>query len=256
MPDLFISYKSDEREAARRVAEHFEGLGYDVFWDADTPNGVKWDQHIRAQVAAASATLVLWSRRSVTSDNVVHEAQIAKDRGTYIPVLIEPLNTNELPMGMPRTQMASIYGKGDAAAREWEKLEAEVLELVLAKAPTWLLRLATKFHVKLDRANARQRAAEAKAVALEHEAKRDADAQVAADMKLRTLADELTRVQEESKALRGKLISADQNILTLRGENDLLRASQRQPTVPEREPTMEEILASIRRIIDEETAAA
>jgi hypothetical protein len=140
MSDIFISYKSEDREKARAIAARFEAFGYNVFWDAETPNGANWDQFIRDELKAASAVIVLWSRAAAGSDNVRHEAQIARDGCVYAPVLIEPMEAADLPMGMAAAQMAKLYLSGEALASEWVRLDCAVRDMALARAPRWMRR--------------------------------------------------------------------------------------------------------------------
>jgi hypothetical protein len=78
MADVFLSYSSKDRAAAQRVQEALSARGIDVFWDQATPPGQDWDTWIRSKLANSKLAIVLWSRESVKSDNVRHEALVAR----------------------------------------------------------------------------------------------------------------------------------------------------------------------------------
>lgn len=100
MADIFISYSSQDRAIAQRFEAALGEAGYAVFRDQSTPAGQDWDSWIRGQLASAKLTLVLWSRASVASPNVRHEAIIARESGKLMPVMIDDLAPTDFPMGL------------------------------------------------------------------------------------------------------------------------------------------------------------
>src|SRR5215467_4603831 len=107
MTDIFFSYRSDDRERVRPVRDAFAALGFDVFWDQEVPAGVDWDTWIRRHLAQAKCAIVFWSTTSVTSDNVRHEATIARQQNKLIPVLLAALTAEHFPMGLYAQQAAN-----------------------------------------------------------------------------------------------------------------------------------------------------
>ena len=71
--------------------------GLDVFWDQAVPPGQDWDGWIRSKLSRARVVVVLWSKTSVASPNVRHEAMIARDAGKLVPVLIDDLQPTDFP---------------------------------------------------------------------------------------------------------------------------------------------------------------
>ncbi|MBU6373623.1 MAG: TIR domain-containing protein [Alphaproteobacteria bacterium] len=108
MKDVFLSYSSKDREKAALIERAFEAAGISVFWDQEVPPGRDWDSWIREHLTGAKVAVVLWSKASVASANVKHEAMIAKETGKLIPVLVEPLSPSDFPMGMYLTQAALL----------------------------------------------------------------------------------------------------------------------------------------------------
>src|SRR3712207_2433826 len=91
MPDIFLSYSSKDRAVAERIQAGLAEQGYDVFWDQSTPPGIDWDSWIRAKLADSRCVSVLWSKTSVSSPNVRHEAIIGQQRHKLLPVMIDEL---------------------------------------------------------------------------------------------------------------------------------------------------------------------
>jgi hypothetical protein len=76
--DIFFSYKSVNRDRVRPIRDAFAAEGFDVSWDQEVRVGVDWDSWIRQQLGRSRCAVVFWSTGSIASDNVRHEATIAK----------------------------------------------------------------------------------------------------------------------------------------------------------------------------------
>lgn len=122
MSDIFFSYSSKDRERVRPVHDALVSLGYDVFWDQEVPPGQDWDTWIRDHLAKAQCTVVFWSENSVGSLNVRHEATRASENGKLIPILIDKLGADKLPMGHYTIQAANLAGwNGDVRDPQWAR---------------------------------------------------------------------------------------------------------------------------------------
>ena len=93
MTDVFISYKRDERERCRRIAEKLQALGLTVWFDSKIDAGVDFMKEVDQHVETCKAALVLWSTASVKSDWVISEATAAKNAQKLVSVKIEPCKT-------------------------------------------------------------------------------------------------------------------------------------------------------------------
>src|SRR6516164_6297825 len=134
--DIFFSYSSQDRERVRRVRDALAGKGFDVFWDQQTPAGIDWDTWIRAELGKSKCAVVFWSAASAASDNVRHEATVAKRQGKLISVVIEPLTELDIPLGLYAQQAADLSGwDSDYTDDRWRKF-LEVLEAKLT--PRWM----------------------------------------------------------------------------------------------------------------------
>lgn len=203
MTDIFFSYRSADREHVRPVRDAFASLGFDVFWDQEVPAGVDWDTWIRRHLTQSKCALVFWSRTSATSDNVRHEATVAKQQNKLIPVLLEPLAADEFPMGLYAQQAANLVDwDGDLQSAEWRKLRNYV-EVKLT--PNWVRDRIDELEAELAAERARREAAERRdriwqaQIAKEVEAQQDLRGE--RDKALDEVTALLARVQELSREL-------------------------------------------------------
>jgi hypothetical protein len=132
MPQIFLSYASQDRPRAKAFAEALLDRGWSVFWDRTIPPGRVFDQVIGEALAQAECVVVLWSKASVASNWVKDEISDASERGTLIPALIDDV---ALPLGFRRLQAARIIGWPDKHdANEFEQLVQSVDRLVMKGA--------------------------------------------------------------------------------------------------------------------------
>jgi hypothetical protein len=97
--DLFFSYSRKDRERVGLVRNALAEMGFEVFWDQETPSGTDWDTWIRGELAKSKCAVVFWSATSIVSDNVRHEAVVAKEQRKLISVFLDQLPARDLPMG-------------------------------------------------------------------------------------------------------------------------------------------------------------
>lgn len=140
MPDVFLSYSSKDRAAAERVQAALSARGIDVFWDQETPAGQDWDTWIRGKLNACKVAVALWSRASVKSDNVRHEALVARKANKLLPAMIDTIAAEDLPMGLYMVQTVNLTDWRDANSSGIAKLADEIAARVGKsagpKAPT------------------------------------------------------------------------------------------------------------------------
>jgi len=108
MADVFISYKRDDRPAAKRIAEAVMRHGYSVWMDAELTTGSGWISEVDKQVQTARCVIVCWSQAALQSNNVLGEAKIAAERGVLIPVFIE--DGLRLPPPFNMLQTEGLFG--------------------------------------------------------------------------------------------------------------------------------------------------
>ncbi len=92
--DIFISYKSERRPAARHLKKvletYFRITAEDCVWyDYGLIPGDDFEPRIMAEIEQAKVVVVLWCTMSVKSDWVLKEALEAKRTGKFLPIRIE-----------------------------------------------------------------------------------------------------------------------------------------------------------------------
>jgi hypothetical protein len=172
--DIFFSYKSDDRERVRPIRDAFAALGFEVFWDQQVPAAVDWDTWIRRHLTQSKCAVVFWSAASVSSDNVRHEATVAKQQNKLIPVLLEPLTVEQFPIGLYAQQAVNLADwKGDFESAEWGKLRREA-EAKLT--PPWIRQRIEELEAELVAERARREGVERRDKVLQAQIAKEAQA--------------------------------------------------------------------------------
>ena len=126
MPEVFVSYKAEDRRRIEPLVQALQADGYSVWWDQHIGTGDEWRHTIERQLDSAKCVLVVWSKRSVGPDGnfVRDEASRAQKRHVYVPVLIDSVNP---PLGFGESQAASLRGwKGDRSDPKYQAVLAGV----------------------------------------------------------------------------------------------------------------------------------
>jgi membrane-associated phospholipid phosphatase len=130
--DIFLSYKSEDRERAQRIEHALTALGWDVFWDEELRVGDDFRESLEDELARARCVVVLWSTLSVRSKWVRDEASRADKRGKLFAVRIDDV---DMPLGFGEMQAADLIGwMGDPLAAGFRELK-EGLARRLAPVP-------------------------------------------------------------------------------------------------------------------------
>lgn len=229
MTDIFLSYSSRDRELVRTARDRLADQGFDVFWDQQVPTGTDWDTWIRQHLSKAKCVVVFWSGNAVASDNVRHEAEVAKRQGKLVPAMLEPLAVEQLPMGQYSQQIANLSGwTGDESASEWRKLKTEVEGKL---TPLWVQRTLHEMEAELVAERARREAAERRDKILRDQISKEAQSHQQLRNELDVAQDEIkivsARLEETSRAkseMDGRASRSVQRVREL--ENELHVAGQ------------------------------
>ena len=171
MNDIFLSYARSDLPRVQPVRDALAQRGFSVAWDQEVPAGRDWDAWIRERLSESRCVIVLWSAGSIRSDNVKHEAFIAKQQNKLIPVTLDPIEPGEFPLGLYTTQATSLAGwGGDVDQSEWRKLVADI-ETTLA--PPWVVARLEAVEAELRRERARRDEAERQAQAAREQGSQD-----------------------------------------------------------------------------------
>ena len=196
MTDIFFSYSAKDRERVRPIYQALTAAGFNVFWDLEIPAGKDWDTFIKEQLAEARSAIVFWSLASIASDNVRHEATVAKEQRKLVPVLLDPLRVEQFPMGLFNTQAARLHewsGNGDDP--EWKKLLSEIENKAM---PAWAGRRMENLAAEMRAESLRRKTAEAREDSAEAQLRREIQKQA-------QLRRDRERVQAEMEAARAEL---------------------------------------------------
>lgn len=124
MADVFVSYKSEDRERARLISLALQEEGFDVWWDTSLQAGEDYQEVIDRELRNALIVVVLWSPRSVASRWVRSEATIGDKYGALAPVMIE---TCDLPTAFVLVQTANLtQWRGDRNDPAWRAFAEEI----------------------------------------------------------------------------------------------------------------------------------
>jgi hypothetical protein len=208
MTDIFFSYSSVDRERVRPIHDALVAQGFEVFWDQQVPTGMDWDSWIRQHLTKSKCAIAFWSTASVASDNVRHEATVAKQQGKLISVLLESLTAQQFPMGLYAQQAANLSSwDGDQGHDAWRKFRREY-EAKLT--PLWVRRQIDELEAELVGERARREGAErrdrvlqaqiAKEAEMQQELKRERDSALDEVAALKATVEDLTRSRSEAEA--------------------------------------------------------
>lgn len=90
MTDVFISYKQEERERMRPIANALREMRVEVWFDERLSPDKPFTEEIEEIVHSCKAQLVCWSPAAVRSEWVRGEAEIGRQRQTLVQIMIEP----------------------------------------------------------------------------------------------------------------------------------------------------------------------
>ncbi len=142
MKEVFISYASENRAIAQRVAAGLEAAGIFVWWDRQIQIGSQWDISIEDALASAKCVVVLWTVHAKQSRWVRAEAHASLKNERMVPVMLE---ANSVPLAFTGLQALRFFGwEGAPDSKEFSVL-LNVIKAKLAGKPVILpAEVATK----------------------------------------------------------------------------------------------------------------
>jgi adenylate cyclase len=109
--DIFVSYSRADKARVVPLVAAFEAQGWSVWWDPEITPGDEFDKLIGAELEAARAVVVVWTRSSVESRWVKGEARDAADREILVPVRFE---NARLPIDVRSIHTTEMDGWGES----------------------------------------------------------------------------------------------------------------------------------------------
>jgi len=135
MSDIFISYKREEQVTARKLADALEKEGWTVWWDPKLRAGERFNDVIEKALKESKCVVVMWSKHSVESQYVKHEANYALKRNKLVPVMIE--EEVELPFRFEDLHTPSLLDwDGSKDLPEFRRLVEDIAAIVGPPATT------------------------------------------------------------------------------------------------------------------------
>ncbi len=89
MANIFISYASQDRRLAKRLAGFLEDNGHQIWWDRELIAGQEFADEIDRQLKKADVIIVCWSAKSVGSNWVKSEANEGMRSERLVPVTLD-----------------------------------------------------------------------------------------------------------------------------------------------------------------------
>lgn len=128
MADVFISYKSEDKERAEQVAKGLQKSGLSVWWDSNIEIGSDFQGIIEKELRAAQVVVVLWTAQSVKSLWVRSEATVAEKHNILVPVRLEPC---DIPIPFQLIQTADLTKwQGDLNNSQWHRFTKDVQQKI------------------------------------------------------------------------------------------------------------------------------
>ena len=104
---IFFSYSRDDSEFVLTLAKNLRKAGANIWLDQlDIKPGTRWDKSIETALEESKTLLVILSKSSVASTNVMDEVSYAlEEKKTVVPVLLEDC---DIPFRLRRLQFADF----------------------------------------------------------------------------------------------------------------------------------------------------
>jgi hypothetical protein len=137
--DVFVSYKSEDRERVRLLVASLRRSGLSVWWDQDIPQGAPWEESIAQALNAAKCVIVCWTKLSAhhqTGKKVQVEAREAQDAGKLLQVLLEKVAP---PLFFRQAQAADLATwNGDEGAAKFQVIAQATRDILDGREPASL----------------------------------------------------------------------------------------------------------------------
>ena len=100
MADIFISYAKDDQPLAQRLSAWLETQGWTTWWITNQLGNNKAREPILAELNKSRVVVVLWSKASIASPFVVHQAIAGRDERKLLDVIVPGFQREHVPHGL------------------------------------------------------------------------------------------------------------------------------------------------------------
>ena len=117
MADVFICYSKQDQPLAQRLSEWLETQGWTTWWLTNQLGGNEAREVALAELGKSRVVVVLWSKASIASPFVVHQAIAARDAHKLLDVIVPGFQREHVPLGLRgRSLLKSLDQRVIAAA--------------------------------------------------------------------------------------------------------------------------------------------
>lgn len=130
MADVFISYKRDQRERVRTIADLLKDEKLSVWFDANLEVGRSegFDAEIEREVTSANCVLACWTQAALRSVYVRAEAKKGLERDALVPVLLEECTLPVPFNAIDAVDLTSWHGDKDDPS--WRRTLSQLREKI------------------------------------------------------------------------------------------------------------------------------
>lgn len=123
MAHVFISYARSDKPRVEGILNGLRAAKVDFFYDRSINVKENWEKRLDAELSKASVVLVIWSRNSKKSDQVLRELQVASDLGLdVVQILIDRGLEIPYPYGYQNAADLTRWTGGDFADLHWRQV--------------------------------------------------------------------------------------------------------------------------------------
>jgi len=153
MAEVFISYAKADRNLAQQLAANLEAQGRTTWWDpgVDAPRGAR--DTIERELKGAQKVIVLWSKASIASPFVLHEAIAARDAGKLVQVKTADIRASDVARPLRTLPLLDLGDLSGIARALWEH-QNEVNGLARQAVPSEQVRSSTAKPINLPEPSA------------------------------------------------------------------------------------------------------
>ncbi|MGG6239079.1 toll/interleukin-1 receptor domain-containing protein [Nodosilinea sp. AN01ver1] len=112
--DVFLSYASNDREWVKAFSNALKEEGLTTWFDvAELPPGSRWQDEVQEALRTSKTLIVFLSSTSVKNQFIFFELGAAlADQKQIIPVLINDLDIQEMPIQLRQFQLSNRHSAG------------------------------------------------------------------------------------------------------------------------------------------------
>lgn len=129
MSYAFLSYKSEDRQIAKQLADALRARGIAIWMDIQVLPGQDFQAELDLKLREASAIVVLWTKLSVKSEWVKSEAMNGLHRNILVPIVADPEARTAIPFQFSNIHYLELDERRDRLERLVDELMSSLARL-------------------------------------------------------------------------------------------------------------------------------